>query len=167
MTEPARMNVVRTRLSAGYKVRMGLLFGLMALLSLPIAMAARRNGHWLFWVAGLSPLAVGVLIMLPEYRRSPRVFDDEGVERRDGRRLRWDAFIEQRTIAIHRPGATLGPSHTELRFRGGVVKIFPAMFDDLDDIHRFLARRSAQLAEPVVPSERARSRASGDLGGQS
>lgn len=167
MTEHARVNAVRTRLSGGYKARMGLLFGLMALLSLPIAMAARRNGHWLFWFAGLSPLAFGALIMVPEYRRSPRVFDDDGVERRDGRRLRWDDFVEQRTITIRRPGASVGLSHTELRFRSGVVKIFPVMFDDLDGIHRFLAQRGTPPAGPAVPNTRARAHASPATGGQS
>lgn len=163
MTEPVGVNVVRTRLSGGYKARMGLLAGLMVLLSLPIAMAARRNGHWLFWVAGLSPLVLGALIVMPEYRRSPRVFDDDGVERRDGRRLRWDEFVEQRTVTIRRPGASVGLSHTELHFRSGVVKIFPLMFDDLDGIYRFLARREAARPGPppaaaAAPVERARLR---------
>ena len=136
------MNPVITRLSAEYKIRMTILFSLMLFISLPIVMAARRNGHWLFWVAGLAPVAVGALILAPGYRQSPRVLDARGVTRRDGRRLGWDEFIEQRTITVRTPGGTsAGLSHTELHFRSGVVKIFPVMFDDLDGIHRFLAQR--------------------------
>lgn len=149
----APVKAVRTRLSGGYKLRMGVLFTLMLLIGLPIAMAARRNGHWLFWVASLSPLLLSGLLLGSEYRRSPRVLDAQGVVRRDGKRLRWDDFLEQRTIEIRTPGrASTGQSHTELHFRGGVVKIFPAMFDDLDGIYRFLARHhSAGSAPPPAP----------------
>ena len=112
---------------------------------LPIELQVKQSYYMRVLFIGLFTLGLGALAMLLEHRRWAKIFDNEGVTRRDGQRFHWADLLEQKAVHMQLSSGGQGAlNNYELVFKNGKALVFHRMLENEKEVMAFLETLSVK-----------------------
>lgn len=105
----------------------------------PIEAKVKRSYYVRLVILSVLTFGIGLILMLPEYRRWGRTFDSAGVTRHDGKQFMWADLQEKKYVHIRaRYGAPGMLNNIELVFPDGKALVFPLMLENAREVMAFV-----------------------------
>ena len=124
------LSYMTVRLRRDYYFRLLFLGVLLGGLALLLALLGYPR-HPSLVCFGLVPFISWFAIAAWNYRRSPRCLDARSITRHDDERYEWADLLQIDRVRGRAPSGEIGPlNHLKLRFRYGIVTIFPFTLDN-------------------------------------
>lgn len=143
------MEPVCVKYSREFWVRVGITGGIFALIGLVTLSISR--GRLSLIAVGVVPTLFYVTVMFVTNRKAIKLIDDEGVTRRDGKRLPWSEFKERRDVqSLSRYNQPMGLNNIDLIFASGKARLFIHVVENAGEILNTVN----ELAKPrVLPKD--------------
>src|ERR1044072_8823825 len=113
----------------------------------PLEAHVKRSYYVRVAIIGLFTLGLGALLMLLQYRHWVKLFDDQGVTRRDGKQFLWAYLKNVKFVRMRLRSGREGPlNHIELIFHDGRATIFPLMLENSSEVMGVISKLPAGRA---------------------
>lgn len=144
------MNPLTPQIDRSYYFRMGCLALICFGIGSVLVGQGLKYGNGLMVIVGLTPALVCALFMGWEYIRGPKVLDQTGVTRCDGKRFLWTELKQIKYINTKATSQQL--NHVELHFPTGQVRVFPLTLSNAGEVLRFIENLKSPPSKVPPPA---------------